>query len=475
MASGGLLGVPMQPPPMRQGFFGGLLGIEPDPEQGFFGGLLNPQGEGDRQANMRMAAALLQASAPSTDPRSGSLAYGIGSALDGYSQGRESGAKADERQRRARALEAFAGGAGGAGDPQMAALAAASPELYAQGMMQQAFAEPPGPINAGGGLFLDPITLEPLADYRQTERGPNTAGLPVGFMWDPTGTQAVPIPGVAAKPEDTTSLQQNLIAAGFVPGTPEYQTEMLRLMQPASGATVNVDTTGAGGDPANIGLREMQKGLGGALATTYSTMMDGGRQAGVMLGDINQLEALLAQSPQGTLAPMLTEIGGLAQSLGIDVGDIDPSSSQAVSSIIARIVPGLRPPGSGTTSDRDLALFTQSLPALSNTPQGNATIVAVLRAMAERRAQEGQIATQVATGAMTPAKAQQVLANLGPYISPDLAQAIAGASQGDMSGIPVYSGSNPMTPVHVSSEADFLALPSGATAVTDDGTVLTRP
>jgi hypothetical protein len=293
-------------------------------------------------------------------------------------------------------------------------------------------------------------------------------------MWGPDGRTAVPIPGVAADAPDLPAVQENLIAAGYIPGTPEFQAALIKLMQPTSGTTVTVDTGGAP-DPANVNLVELQKKLGGALGETYSAMMTGGQQANITLGDINQLEALLRQTPQGALAPLGAELGGIATSLGIEVGDLDPSAPQAIESIIARIVPGLRPPGSGTTSDRDLALFTQSLPALSNTPQGNQVIVAVLRAMAERRVQEGQIATQVATGQLTPAKAQQVLANLGPYISPDLATAIAGAARGDMSAIPVYSGSNPMAPVHVTTEEEFLALPPGTSAVMPDGTVLTRP
>lgn len=179
--NGGLLGVPA---PLRQSWLGGLLDIEPTEDQGWFGGLLNPQNEADRMAWLQAGANLLQASAPSTDPRSGNLGAAIGAAVQGLTQGREAGRRMDERDRRRSAIDALIQGAGGS-NPQTAALAAAFPEAYGQAMLEQAFAGPPEPINAGGGLFLDPVTLQPVADYRPPPDAPKPLEIN-GQLVDPT-------------------------------------------------------------------------------------------------------------------------------------------------------------------------------------------------------------------------------------------------------------------------------------------------
>lgn len=184
MVGGGLLGV--QPPALRQSWLGGLLGVEPSADQGILGSFLNPQGSADRLGLLGLAANLLQASGPSTDPSHGSFGSALGAGLQGYVAGSETGAKRDERDRRKAAIDAMLSGAGG--DPQIAALAAAFPEQYGAAMLQQAFQGPPDPINAGGGLFLDPQTMQPIADYR-TPPAPIAAGN--GLFLDPVTMQPV--------------------------------------------------------------------------------------------------------------------------------------------------------------------------------------------------------------------------------------------------------------------------------------------
>lgn len=46
----------------------------------------------------------------------------------------------------------------------------------------------------------------------------------------------------AVKPAELTSIQKNLIAAGFQSGTPEFQTKLLELIERPTGTTVNVGT-----------------------------------------------------------------------------------------------------------------------------------------------------------------------------------------------------------------------------------------
>lgn len=168
MAGGGLLGV--QPPALRQSWLGGLLGVEPSADQGILGSFLNPQGSADRLGLLGLAANLLQASGPSTDPSHGSFGSALGAGLQGYVAGSETGAKRDERDRRKAAIDAMLSGAGG--NPQIAALAAAFPEQYGAAMLQQAFQGPGKPIVTDGGLVLSPDGTSMIADYRQGDAPP---------------------------------------------------------------------------------------------------------------------------------------------------------------------------------------------------------------------------------------------------------------------------------------------------------------
>jgi|GEM_PF-4588376 len=167
MATGGLLGVqPAAAPALQQSWLGGLLDIQPSEEQGLLGQIVNPQNSSDRQAIMQMAAAMLQASGPSTEPRGFGTSLGAG--LQGYAQGQAIGARQDENKLRAQAraqMEAMIA----ALPPEQQALARANPAAFSELMMQRQFAGPAAPINAGGGLFLDPTTMQPVADYRQPD------------------------------------------------------------------------------------------------------------------------------------------------------------------------------------------------------------------------------------------------------------------------------------------------------------------
>ena len=190
MAGGGLLGV--QPPALRQSWLGGLLGVEPSADQGILGSFLNPQGSADRLGLLGLAANLLQASGPSTDPSHGSFGSALGAGLQGYVAGSETGAKRDERDRRKAAIDAMLSGAGG--NPQIAALAAAFPEQYGAAMLQQAFQGPAQPIEINGQL-VDPTNMQVLGDFRTPERAP--------------------------QPDAPPALIASLQAAGIDPASPE--------------------------------------------------------------------------------------------------------------------------------------------------------------------------------------------------------------------------------------------------------------
>lgn len=387
-----------------------------------------------------LIGALLRAGAPSTDPANGSLFGAIANGLDAWQQGQFVGEQVDDKrsQRDARArLMEVAGGM----SPEMQAVAAAYPEQFAAGLAGQAFtpAAPPQTRTITRGDQEVTQEWSPTAGWQDigtgprwqtTPRAPETRSVTRG---DQQVTQEFdPATGkwrdVGSGPrwqttDDRTTLERNLIAAGLIPGTPEFKDAMIAGIR--SGNTNVTLDMGAGGDPANVSATEAAKAAGGALGGYFTDMMKTGQQAQAALSDINALDALLQRTPTGTLTPFANQIAGIARSVGIDVGNADLSSAEAIQSIVARIAPNLRPTGSGSSSDRDVALFLQSLPSLSNTPEGNRIIVSILRSMAERKQQEGQIALQWASGELTSPKALSILQGLGPFISPEQAAELA--------------------------------------------------
>jgi len=138
-------------------------------------------------------------------------------------------------------------------------------------------------------------------------------------------------------------------------------------------------------------------------AKTFNLLMDAGNAAQVSGVKLGQLETLLQSAPQGASGALTS----MASSLGIPVEG--GNELQAAEALINQLVPAQRPVGSGTMSDADLALFKASLPRIINQPGGNQMIIDTMKAINEYTVQQGQIATAVATGQMTPSEGRQAL------------------------------------------------------------------
>jgi hypothetical protein len=131
-------------------------------------------------------------------------------------------------------------------------------------------------------------------------------------------------------------------------------------------------------------------------AQEFADISKSGNLARRTLQDVNKLDNLLEKAGTG-FVPALKQIAG---EYGIEtkgLGDI-----QAAQAIINRLVPQQRPPGSGTMSDADLALFKQSLPRIINQPGGNKIIVDTLKNINNYLVEEGKIAADVLNNKITP-------------------------------------------------------------------------
>lgn len=169
-----------------------------------------------------------------------------------------------------------------------------------------------------------------------------------------------------------TEAMRNPAPQLFNPDAPtSYQEYQLGQLDPNYGATLADDTSLV---TVNNGANnDFFTGLGNAEGEIFSGFLTGGAQAARNLGQVNQLETLLQNSPTG-LEGAATQLAGEA---GIDLGGA--SGVQAAQALINQMVPAQRQPGSGPMSDADLNLFKQSLPRIINQPGGNELIIDTLK------------------------------------------------------------------------------------------------
>lgn len=176
------------------------------------------------------------------------------------------------------------------------------------------------------------------------------------------------------------------------------------------------------------GSSDFYKKVDTDLGEQTAALIDEGRNAASNNMRLGKLEELLATAPQGA-AGTFVQVAG---QLGIPMEGL--SEIQAAQAIINQMVPGQRPPGSGTMSDADLALFKQSLPAIANQPGGNQLILQTARAVNEYTIAQATIAQKVASREITPAEGAALQAQI-----PNPLADFAGATQAPPAGEFDYS------------------------------------
>jgi flagellar protein FlgJ len=103
---------------------------------------------------------------------------------------------------------------------------------------------------------------------------------------------------------------------------------------------------------------------------------------------LNQLASIIEDVTPGASARARVAI---RNATGISIGE-DMDDLQVFDALINQLVPQQRPPGSGTMSDADLALFKNSLPSLIGTKEGNRAIIETMIAINEYDIEAGKIA-----------------------------------------------------------------------------------
>jgi Phage tail lysozyme len=242
---------------------------------------------------------------------------------------------------------------------------------------------PPKPIEVGGRL-LDPITYKPV--------------------YEPPSVPDKPTANI----QDYNFYADNEKAAGRVPlGPLQYEQEIKK----AGASNVTTNVGGAPGDD------ELRKKLQGKEGESWAGYADSATVSGGTMQDMQVLDELVTLAPQGPIT------GRLAAAFpGVS------SAADAFQSIVKRVAPTLRAPGSGSTSDIEYDGMLKSLPSLSNQPEANSMISQIMKAKAQINIERGQIVSAYSNGEIDAPSARKQMneINKRSIMSPEMKKALLG-------------------------------------------------
>jgi hypothetical protein len=118
---------------------------------------------------------------------------------------------------------------------------------------------------------------------------------------------------------------------------------------------------------------------------------------------------------QGALATFKAAAGPIANALGIDVAGLD--DIQAFTSVIQKMAPTMRAPGSGATSDLEFKGFLAALPNMAGTVEGRTMIIDQLSAISKDAEQRAEVASAVLHGEIDRKQADKILRELPDMMS----------------------------------------------------------
>lgn len=180
--------------------------------------------------------------------------------------------------------------------------------------------------------------------------------------------------------------------------TPMSFIDYEKALKTAGATAVTVDTRNENAFAREAGTQQ---------AKILSEIVQSANTSRELVGDLNSLRDLASQFQTGVPADLTRRLGPYADALGIKIDGLSPI--QAYQSIIDRMAPRMRVPGSGATSDFDARQFLSSLPQLANTPGGNQVIVNTFQALQDHRLQAGEIAARALSNEISAAEANRLI------------------------------------------------------------------
>lgn len=431
-----------------------------------------------RRGLFRMGAQMLADSGASYEPKDvmGIAGRGLMAGLDGYDNEMDgaqkrllTGAKVaanDAALKQQQANAAFAGTLGGSGGSGAAVGATAGGMGYSEDQLMQIYKH----LMANGEFAEASKVLAMVQELRKTAAG---KGMVVGE----DGT-------LVSAPGYTDGIERNSRAEDEGKYTADRKNYDLYVEQttakgetPVDFNTWQKDQKAAGSTKVNVNTGENSSKYAEKsdeeAAKRHNQIIEEANNAPQMIGDMDMLLELGRNIGTGKFAEFTLLVGPYAEAMGIDIDGLAPA--QAFDAVVNRLVPNMRPAGSGAMSDFDAKMFLKSLPNIGNTPEGNEVIAITMRAVQENKLAAAAIARRAQKGEIKWTEADEEISKLpNPYqrfkayqeekrqagidITTRIKQAQAAPKAADDNSLPRIS-----TP----EEAD--ALPSGTWFIAPDG------
>jgi len=178
-------------------------------------------------------------------------------------------------------------------------------------------------------------------------------------------------------------------------------------------------TVNVGGD--NQADAALRKKLSEKEGERWSALKEAGVVSASLGQDFQALDALMNVAPQGPIQGRLAEaFPGFS------------SAGDAFQSIVVRVAPTLRTPGSGATSDIEYEGMLKSLPRLRNKPEANRAIAEMMKAKAALNVERSQVVTAYENQQIDAATARSKLEELNKrsIMSPQLKGLLEGIGGG---------------------------------------------
>lgn len=198
--------------------------------------------------------------------------------------------------------------------------------------------------------------------------------------------------GIFAAPKaatDTrTSIEKNLEAAGFTPGTPEFQTAVMQQLTKPSGTQVSIQM------PEQKMLGAEAEALGKAFVKKFDTIQTEASAAAQQRDTLRQIKALNINT--GLTADIRANAANVLNNLGLNGNELlktDVANVQAFNKLSGRLVQEGLMAQKGVATDSDARLYSKVVPSIADDKKATNFIIESMNAQNERKIEKEQFFT----------------------------------------------------------------------------------
>lgn len=208
-----------------------------------------------------------------------------------------------------------------------------------------------------------------LSDLGMFQSNPEAAlaNIRMGYAGiDPDGYKAF------AGEQKQDAFASKLIAAGYKPGTPEFQAAARRQLEKPTGTTVNIGAQGADGK-FGASRDVFAKKLAEKQANQWEDQTEAASSAEENIAAADEMLNLLNQGLEtGALTPLRAGVDKLSKAaLGFSLTGVDPDMADRFQGLSTKLSRQLRQPGEGIMTDADAKAYEKVIGGLGTGVEAN--------------------------------------------------------------------------------------------------------